>query len=63
MKRFALVAAVIAVSACAKAEEKPMAMDSSQMAAPAAMDSTKMMDSMKMADSAKMAADKSKSKM
>ncbi len=61
MKRFALIAAVVAVSACAKAEEKPMAMDSSKMAAPAT-DSSKMMDSAKMADSAKAPAAPTKTK-
>ena len=55
MKRIALVAALVAVSACSKAEEKPMAMDTAMPMAAMAMDSTAKADSMKMADSVKMA--------
>ena len=55
MKRFALVAALVAVSACSKAEEKPMAADTAKPMASMAMDSAAKADSMKKADSVKMA--------
>ena len=55
MKRFALIPALVAVSACARAEEKPMATDTAKPAA-MAMDSAAMADSAKKADSAKAAA-------
>jgi hypothetical protein len=56
MKRFALVAALVAVSACSKAEEKPMATDTAKPMASMAMDSAAKADSMKKADSVKAAA-------
>lgn len=63
MKRIALAAAILAISACAKAEEKPMAADSPAAAAPAGgMDTMKMADTMKMMDTTK-ADTKGKSKM
>jgi hypothetical protein len=66
MKRIALVAALVAVSACSKAEEKPMAMDTAMPMAAMAMDSSAKADSMKMADTkmadTKMADTKTKTK-
>lgn len=63
MTRIALAAAILAISACYKAEEKPMA-DSAAAAPAAGMDTMKMADSMKMMDTTKAAADaKAKGKM
>ena len=54
MKRLALVAAVIAVAACSKADDA--AMDTTTpAAAPAMSDSMRMADSMRLADSVRMA--------
>ena len=55
MKRLALVAAVIAVAACTKADNAAVDSTPPAMAPPAMSDSMKMADSMRMADSMKKA--------
>lgn len=56
MKRFALVAATLAVTACSKSENTPANDTTTPAMAPAPADTgMKMMDSMRMADSIRMA--------
>lgn len=68
MKRFALVAAILAVTACAKAEDTPATDTTTPAMAPAPadtamrmMDSMRVADSIRTADSIKTAASKTKS--
>jgi hypothetical protein len=55
MKRLALVAAVIAVAACSKADNAATDTSAPAMAPPAMSDSMRMADSARMADSVKKA--------
>lgn len=55
MKRLALVAAVIAVAACSKADNATVDTTPPAMAPPAMSDSMRMADSIRMADSVKKA--------
>lgn len=56
MKRIALVAAILAVTACSKAEETPAGDTTTPAMSPAPADTAlKMMDSMRIADSIRMA--------